>query len=396
LWNGVQALTKKYKYLFRFGHGPKTIDLLGPSISYFWNDIYDLFDLHREMFVEKLGSNIFSSSEIKRLFRELSEDMEEDFAEIWLEIQNKGKRLRFLEMNILPGLDHREQEELLKEHSPFLGESQPVLSTNEYRILHFADENTVVSLVDTAISGNDEVKTDAIEVLLAKAQEYCAKRRMLVTWNDVNKEARSLAEESKIELLNPREMLKEINERNLDLALEEFQLDTRDEMEERFTKKMFKIYLDQVRTATSNLAKKETLEHMSKYFLNGVKGFRVIDRNYRGPSEELDLLVANESEDSPLKTIGNPIAVECSHRRKPASSKDIRDFKGKLEDIGLKAGIMITLRGITGDRYDAVGVIRDARKSGISIIVITLENLRQIIEGKTPIDIVKECFYTYV
>ena len=53
------------------------------------------------MFVEKLGGGTFSISEIKRLFGELSEDMEEDFAEIWLEIQNQGKRLRFLETNIL-------------------------------------------------------------------------------------------------------------------------------------------------------------------------------------------------------------------------------------------------------------------------------------------------------
>ena len=41
------------------------------------------------MFVEKLGGGTFSISEIKRLFGELSEDMEEDFAEIWLEKKDR-------------------------------------------------------------------------------------------------------------------------------------------------------------------------------------------------------------------------------------------------------------------------------------------------------------------
>jgi hypothetical protein len=299
----------KYKYLFRFGHGPKVLDLLGPSISYFWNDIYDMFDLHREMFIEKLDESVFSRMEIKRLFRELSEDMEEDSAEIWLEIQNGGKRLRFLEINI-------------------------------------------------------------------------------------SSEAKSLIEESKIELLDPRTMLKKINERNLDMALAELRCNIG--VEDKFTKEKFGIYLDLVRSATSNLGKKDSLEDLSKYFLNGVEGFKVIDRDYRGLSEELDLLVANESEDILLNTIGNPIAVECRHRRKPASSKEIRDFRGKLTDMGLKGGILITLQGVTGNGYDAVAIIREARKNGTSIIVVTLEDLRQIAEGRTPTQILKECFYKYV
>ena len=59
-------MSGKYKYMFKFGRGSKTLELLGPSISYFWNDIYDSFDIYREMFVEKLGGNVFSLSEIKR------------------------------------------------------------------------------------------------------------------------------------------------------------------------------------------------------------------------------------------------------------------------------------------------------------------------------------------
>jgi hypothetical protein len=382
--------------MFKFGHGSKTLEILGPSISYFWNDIYDTFDIYREMFVEKLGDGIFSQSEIKRLFHELSEDMDEDFAEIWLEIQNKGKRLRFLETNILPGVDINEQEELLREYFPSLGQSQSVLSTNECRVLYFAEGNTIVLLADTGSSENNELSIETVRLLLDKAREYPAKKLVLVTWGNINSEVKSLAAVSKIELLDSQRMRQEINERNLDMALDEFRMDIQGDLEWKFTKERFRVYLDLVNSASSNIAKKESLEDLSKYLLNGIKGLKVIQRDYRGPSEELDILVANESSDAPLKSMGNPIAVECRHRRKPASSKDIRDFWGKLTAVGLKGGILISLKGVTGDRYDAIGVIRDARKSGVLIVLITLEDLSQVADGKKPLEIIRDCFYRYV
>ncbi len=389
-------MSAKYKYMFKFGHGSRTLELLGPSISYFWNDIYDSFDIHREMFVEKLGGGVFSSREIKRLFRELAEDMDEDFAEIWLEIQNGGKRLRFLETNILPGLCTDEQEELLRAYYPFLEQSQCILSIDEGRILYFAEESTLVLLEDTGAVENNELSTETVKLLLDKAREYTAKKLVLVTWGNINSEVKSLVAASKIELLDSQRMRQEINERNLGIALDEFRMDVHGDLEGKFTNERFRVYLDLVKNASSNMAKKDSLEDLAKYFLSAIKGLKVIERDCRGPSEELDLLVANESNDAPLKTIGNPLAVECRHRRKPASSKDIRDFRGKLTDIGLKAGILITLKGVTGDHFDAVGVIREARKSGVSIIVITLEDLARVVEGKKPIEILKECFYKYV
>lgn len=144
------------------------------------------------------------------------------------------------------------------------------------------------------------------------------------------------------------------------------------------------------------MAKKNALENLAEYLFNNLEGFSVIKRNYRGPSEEIDLLVANESKDISLRSLGTPIAVECRHRKTPASSKDIRDFKGKLDDAGLKSGILITLKGIAGDRHDAITVIRESRKAGLLIIVVSMKDLISISEGKDPIKAIKECFYTYV
>jgi DNA-binding transcriptional MerR regulator len=291
-------VARKYKYMFRFPHGSEYVDLFGSSIFDYVNDIYDAFDIDRVMIVERLDEKAFSLSEIKRLFRDLAYDMDDDLAEIGLEILNKGRKLRFIEIN---------------------------------------------NLNDTSL-----------------------------------------------------EELKEINEKHLEKALENFQNDALKEKEEVFTNDSFKVYLGLVKNAKSNAAKKDTLEHLSRYLLNGVKGFRVIDKNCKGPSEEIDLLVANESIDPPLRSIGNPIAIECRHRKIPATSKDIRDFEGKLSAMCLSGGILITLKGVTGNRYDAVGVIRDARKKGTSIIVIALDDLEKILEGKTPDDVLRDCFYKYV
>ena len=386
-----QSLSGKYKYMFQFGHGTKAFELLGPSIGYFWNDIYDVFDIEREMMVEKLDGASFSVREIKKLFRDLAEDMEEDFAEIWLEIQDGGKRLLFVESNILPGLSLDEEEDLFIEYLVPLGKSQVLLSTNEYRAVHFPEEKTVTLLVDA-----DEITIALIKLFLDKVRECNPKKLFLVNWRDIAADVTSFLVASKVILLNSQKMLREINSRNLETALVPFLMEVQNRSADDFTKDRFRVYLDLVKSARSNVTKKESLENLSKYFLNGVAGLKVIEKNRRGPSEELDLVIANESSDPPLKTIGNPIAVECRHRRKPASSKDIRDFCGKLTSVGLRAGILISLKGVTGDIYDAVGVIRDARKNGVSIIVINLEDLSQIVKGKKPLEVIRDCFYKYV
>ena len=64
--------------------------------------------------------------------------------------------------------------------------------------------------------------------------------------------------------------------------------------------------------------------------------------------------------------------------------------------MGLKTGVLISLKGVTGDAYDAIGVIRDARKNGTIITVVTLEDLGHAMVGKTPLEIIRDCFYKYV
>ena len=77
--------------------------------------------------------------------------------------------------------------------------------------------------------------------------------------------------------------------------------------EEKYTSERFRVYFELVKSARSNIVKKDSLERLSKYFLNGVKGFKAIKTNARGPSEELDIILANESTDALLNSWGNPV-----------------------------------------------------------------------------------------
>lgn len=389
-------MAKKYKYLFRFGHGPKPVDLLGPSVTYFWNDIYDLMDMYREMFVEKLNKEIFTFSEIKRIARNLIEDMEEDNAVIWLEIEDGGKRLRFLEIDNLPGYDLDEMQKLLEVYSGEFEQPVIVLSTKETRILHFVEEGTMVLLVHLEDFESGMINVQMVEKFIAVSKERKAKL-LLVSYQKMDDSAAKLVKNSKIAFRKPDEILRKINEQTLEMTLDEFRVDiSLEEKVAKFEKGKFRVFLDLVKNASSNIAKKNTLENLAAYLFNSLKGFSVIKRNYRGPSEEIDLLVANESNDVFSASLGTPLAVECRHRKTPASSKDIRDFKGKLEDAGLKSGILITLKGVAGDRYDAVAVIREARKAGMSIVVVSMNDLISIGEGKDPIETIKECFYRHI
>ncbi len=389
-------MASEYKYLFRLGRGSKAADLLGPSIAYFWNDIYDLMDLHREMTVERLDGKVFTFSEVRRLAKDLHEDMEEDDAVIWVEVEDAGKRLRFLEIDNLPAYDLDEMQRLVENYLEEPEQTVIAQATKETRILHFPKKDIIVYLIHLD-NFESLIEKGFVEELMIASKKEKAKRVFLVSSQEPENDTAKLLKTSKITLLRPDEMLRKINKQNLDLALDNLHMELSAEKKSvGFEKDKLRIFLDFVKNASSNVAKKNALENLADYLLSNLEGFRVIRRNYRGPSEEIDLLVANESNDTFLRLLGTPILVECRHRKGPATSRDVRDFKGKLEGAGLKSGILITLRGIAGDKYDAIAVVREGRKSGISIIVINMDDLTSICESKDPLEVIKECFYRYV
>jgi len=287
-------------------------------------------------------------------------------------------------------------QKLVNNYHPASEKRQIVMSTEESRILYFAETNIIIFLVCLRDFGNGKIDLQMIRGFEDLSKQYKPKEKFLVSYQELDDSASNMVKSFKIKVRKPDQILKEINEVNLDMALDSLQAEVSFRDDEKFQRGKFNLFLDSVKNASSNITKKNTLESLAVYLFNSLEGFKVIKENYRGPSEEIDLIVANESKDSLLEKLGTPFAVECRHRKTPAASKDIRDFKGKLEASSIKFGILITLKDITGKVFDAVAEIREAKKKGISIIVISMSDLILIGNGKNPLDVIKECYYKYI
>lgn len=79
-----------YTYKFVFDNN---LVMGGFSIEQLWNDIYDMFDMHDEMYVERNDNREMTQKEIRKLREDLFEDMEED--SLLIDSQYKNKRLYF-------------------------------------------------------------------------------------------------------------------------------------------------------------------------------------------------------------------------------------------------------------------------------------------------------------
>jgi len=111
-------------------------------------------------------------------------------------------------------------------------------------------------------------------------------------------------------------------------------------------------------------------------------------------AEESDLLVSNENNDPFFEKIGSSILVECRNVKKPFSAKDARDFKGKISNLGLNCGVIISKRGLSGRmNHDAKLEIRDSRKDGVIIIPLEIHDIEFIANGADPLKIMKKKYY---
>lgn len=136
----------------------------------------------------------------------------------------------------------------------------------------------------------------------------------------------------------------------------------------------------------SNQDKKIHLESLLRYILLLNPGIQVVSENLRTLTSEIDIVVRNESKDPFWSNLPSLIAVECKLWRKPAGSKEVRDFAGKLSDLGITCGIFVSVSGFTGDPgSNAKLILRDLRKRGITIIPLEYEDLVKAVTYTSPI-----------
>jgi hypothetical protein len=81
--------------------------------------------------------------------------------------------------------------------------------------------------------------------------------------------------------------------------------------------RIFKAFIEKAVSARTNNEKKLTYEYLAIFLIGAIEGFTVIGHDERGPAEEVDLWVANESTSNFWQRIGNPFIVECKNWGEP-------------------------------------------------------------------------------
>jgi len=137
--------------------------------------------------------------------------------------------------------------------------------------------------------------------------------------------------------------------------------------------------------------KGQKLEDLVEYLLGAVPGLEIRARDFRGPSEEIDLVVWNQTRTTVFSSWDAMVFVECKNWSSPVGVPEIVVFIDRLRRVGLRNGVLVARNGVTGSaRVDARLLLREALRDGIRIIVITLDELSAIRNLHEFLDLCKE------
>jgi energy-coupling factor transporter ATP-binding protein EcfA2 len=165
-------------------------------------------------------------------------------------------------------------------------------------------------------------------------------------------------------------------------------------VENEFKSKL-KPHWAKVLSARTKQDKGHALEALLRCLFESVDGLSIAGTNVRTSSEELDILLRNETTDRFLGNFGTPVLVECKKWGQPVGSKDINWFVSKVKRRSLRVGIFVAWEGITGsERSDAGLEIKRALEAGITIVVITKEQLMKVYGPRDFLYTLKECYYS--
>lgn len=133
-------------------------------------------------------------------------------------------------------------------------------------------------------------------------------------------------------------------------------------------------------TARSSHARGAALEDLVQHVFTSVPSVELFRRDVRDQSgaQEVDLVFSHYVGTSSLPMPDVTIIVECKNERRKSTSDQITRFAAKLRTRSANVGIFVTAAGLSGNirpETAAHAAIRDELAGGISIIVVTAEEL---------------------
>lgn len=114
-----------------------------------------------------------------------------------------------------------------------------------------------------------------------------------------------------------------------------------------------------------------------------VPGISITHRNALNTfkTEEIDVALWNEQDDSGLYFLPNIILVECKNWSVRIGSEEVNWFDTKLRNRGLDFGILVCPKGITGDqtvRSAAHAIISRALTEKRRLVVLTTDEILEL------------------
>jgi len=134
------------------------------------------------------------------------------------------------------------------------------------------------------------------------------------------------------------------------------------------------------------------LEDVALAIIESIPGLKVVQRNARLKSEELDILVQNNLDIGFWRLAGSPIIVECKNLREKVSAREIGILADKLHSIGpdAKTALLITPSGIS---RDAASKAREKRQGGCYMIVLDRQALEDILAGVDAAAVIEKKYF---
>lgn len=148
-------------------------------------------------------------------------------------------------------------------------------------------------------------------------------------------------------------------------------------------------------SAQNNQEKGKLLEDVAAHLFENLSLVSIRDRNLRTKSGEIDLVLEYIGGESPnlFEYQTRFTLVECKNVGSSVSSKEIGHFDKKLNEAESSLGILIAWNGISGQESgkDAQRYVDNAEND---IVVLTANELYQILDGKSLYEIIDEIVYS--
>ena len=132
-----------------------------------------------------------------------------------------------------------------------------------------------------------------------------------------------------------------------------------------------------------SMKKGRLLEDLICYLFEDIPGITITIRNELDAfrAGEIDVAFFNEKHPDGLFFVDHFVLVECKNWSDPVGSSEVAWFDRKLQDRGLKEGILVALNGITGDPTrlsSAQNIVAGALRAGRRIVLITRKEIEAI------------------